>query len=213
MPLSLSVVVVAYDMARELPRTLTSLSTPYQQEIDAADYEVVVVDNGSPEPLTPRIFDKAPQNWRSLRLDPAPPAPARAANAGIDAAESDFVGLLIDGARMASPGLLARALQARRTRRPTDCRDPGLASRGESSHQCASRWLRSDRRRSAVARHRLGARRLSPFRGEHVRGVFRTRMVRPDRRKQRVVHAQSAVAGTRRHGRELHAAGRRARQP
>ena len=52
MPLSLSVVVVAYDMARELPRTLRSLSTPYQRDLESADYEVVVVDNGSPEPLS-----------------------------------------------------------------------------------------------------------------------------------------------------------------
>jgi len=112
MPLSLSVVVVAYDMAREIPRTLRSLSTPYQRDIDSADYEVVVADNGSPEPLSASLFDDAPASWRLLRIDPAPPAPARAANAGIEASEADFVGLLIDGARMSSPGLLARALQA-----------------------------------------------------------------------------------------------------
>jgi hypothetical protein len=50
---------------------------------------------------------------RSTSIDPAPPTPARAANLGVAMAESDFVGLLVDGARLASPGLLARALLAR----------------------------------------------------------------------------------------------------
>src|SRR3954447_8216247 len=103
MSLSLSVVVVAYDMARELPRTLKTLATPYQREISSIEYEVIVVDNGSPKPFSASILDGAPDSWRSLRLDPAPAAPAHAANVGIDASASDFVGLLIDGARMASP--------------------------------------------------------------------------------------------------------------
>ena len=48
---ALSVVVVAHDMARELPRTLRTLSVPYQRGIDSTAFEVIVVDNGSPEPL------------------------------------------------------------------------------------------------------------------------------------------------------------------
>jgi glycosyltransferase involved in cell wall biosynthesis len=112
-PVSVSVVVVAYNMARELPRTLHSLAPEYQLGVEAADYEVIVVDNGSAEPLDPAMLAAFPGRLRSTRLDPAPPTPARAANLGIEMAESDFVGLLIDGARMASPGLLARALLAR----------------------------------------------------------------------------------------------------
>ena len=38
--LALSVVVVAYDMARELPRTLRSLAPGYQRGIAADEYEV-----------------------------------------------------------------------------------------------------------------------------------------------------------------------------
>ena len=36
-----------YDMAREAPRTLHSLSRAYQRDIDDLAYEVIVVDNGS----------------------------------------------------------------------------------------------------------------------------------------------------------------------
>jgi Glycosyl transferase family 2 len=109
----LTAVVVAYDMAREVPRTLTSLAPPYQRDIDGDDYEVIVVDNGSPQPLAPSLLDGFPQSWQLRRIDPAPPAPAHAANIGIQAADSDYVGLFIDGARIASPGLLALADRAR----------------------------------------------------------------------------------------------------
>jgi hypothetical protein len=111
---ALSIVVVAYDMARELPRTLRSLATGYQQHIAPDEYEVIVVDNGSPEPLDPQLLERFPSTWCSARIDPAPPAPARAANLGIEMAQADYIGLIIDGARMASPGLLSRALLARR---------------------------------------------------------------------------------------------------
>jgi hypothetical protein len=97
-----------------LPRTLRSLDPEYQQGIAADDYEVIVVDNGSPAPIEPAVLGAFPGHIRSVRVDPAPPSPAHAANLGAETARADFVGLLIDGARMASPGLLARALLARR---------------------------------------------------------------------------------------------------
>ena len=106
--------VVVYDMAREFPRTLRSLAPAYQQGIAADEYEVIVVDNGSPEPVDAALLDAFPGQIRSVRIDPAPPTPARAANVGVETARADFVGLLIDGARIASPGLLAGALLARR---------------------------------------------------------------------------------------------------
>ena len=48
---SLSVVVIAFDMPRELPRTVLSLSPRMQHGIDDAEYEIVVVDNGSSRPF------------------------------------------------------------------------------------------------------------------------------------------------------------------
>jgi hypothetical protein len=103
---SLSVVVVAYGMARELPRTLRSLSVPYQRDIDAGDVEIIVVDNGSPSPIALEPAPGSASQIRLHRLDPASPSPARAANAGIELARGELIGLIVDGARMASPGLL-----------------------------------------------------------------------------------------------------------
>jgi hypothetical protein len=47
----ISVVVVSYNMARELPRTIRSLSPIMQRGIDPADVEVILIDNGSTEPF------------------------------------------------------------------------------------------------------------------------------------------------------------------
>lgn len=109
-----SVVVVVHDMERELARTLASLAPGYQRDLDVDDLEVVVVDNGSARPVPDALLAAYPGRLRSVRLDPAPPSPARAANTGIDLAEGELVGLIVDGARMASPGLVATALSARR---------------------------------------------------------------------------------------------------
>jgi glycosyltransferase involved in cell wall biosynthesis len=109
---AISVVVVAYDMARELPRTLRTLAPPYQQGLTASDFEVIVVDNGSPEPVTDAVFGDSQVRTRLVRVDPAPASPAHAANVGLDLAEGDLVGLIVDGARLASPGLLATARRA-----------------------------------------------------------------------------------------------------
>ncbi|MEZ5178304.1 MAG: glycosyltransferase family A protein [Acidimicrobiales bacterium] len=106
---AVSVVVVAYDMARELPRTLHTLDPRRQVGVDGGDYEVVLVDNGSPTPVDPDVLARFSGRLELIRLDPAPPSPARAANEGVRAASGDLVGLVVDGARLCSPGLVATA--------------------------------------------------------------------------------------------------------
>jgi hypothetical protein len=99
-------------MERELPRTLRSLSPAYQRGLKPDDYEVIVVDNGSPHPVDPRLVSRFEGHLRLARIDPAPPSPARAANHGLGLAKENLVGLIVDGARLASPGLLAEARRA-----------------------------------------------------------------------------------------------------
>ncbi len=112
MGLQLSVVVVAFDMARELPRTLWTLSPANQIGLGALDYEVIVVDNGSATPVDPSLVERFGGQLRIVRIDDASPSPAAAANVGLGAASGDLVGLIVDGARLASPGLLAGAVRA-----------------------------------------------------------------------------------------------------
>jgi cephalosporin hydroxylase len=102
----ISVVVVVYNIPREAPRTLFSLSAAYQRHINADDYEVVVVDNGSDPPLDPRILAGLKGNFRLIRIDHALPSPAQAVNRGIAEARGNVIGVLIDGARILTPGVL-----------------------------------------------------------------------------------------------------------
>ena len=65
----LSVVVVVHGMARELPRTLQSLAPDYQRGVDAEEYEIGVVDNGSPCPLDEAVplegVVSSSERWRA----------------------------------------------------------------------------------------------------------------------------------------------------
>ncbi|TPN38855.1 glycosyltransferase [Mesorhizobium sp. B2-3-3] len=101
-----SVVVVAYNIARELPRTLLSLALPYQQGVTTDDYEVIVVDNGSSPAVSESLIAEYGPNFRLLRIDDASPSPAAAVNRGIMAARGDKIGVMIDGARIVTPGLV-----------------------------------------------------------------------------------------------------------
>lgn len=110
----MSVVVVAYDIDRELPRTLRSLSSTYQQGVTADDYEVIVVDNGSPAPVNDLLFESLEGRFRLVRIDDASPSPAPAVNLGIREARGETIGVMVDGARLASPGLVRAAIAASR---------------------------------------------------------------------------------------------------
>lgn len=108
----ISVIVVAYNMARELPRTLYSLSAAYQRHIPADDYEVIVVDNGSVPPVDPRDFSGLAGDFRFLRIDRASPSPAAAINRALREARGGVIGVMVDGARLVTPGLLFFAYHA-----------------------------------------------------------------------------------------------------
>ncbi|RWR51924.1 glycosyltransferase [Sinirhodobacter ferrireducens] len=111
----LSLIVISYEMARELPRTLYSLSPQYQQGIAATDYEVIVIDNGSRHPPKAEDFADLGLNLQIHSFPDPAPSPVRAINHGLSLAAAPLVGVNIDGARMASPGLLDACRRAART--------------------------------------------------------------------------------------------------
>lgn len=107
----LSIVVVAFDMARELPRTVLSLLPPYQTGLAPGDVEIIVADNGSTTPVRREDFvQDAPITV--VRLDDAGVSPCRAINQAAALARGEHIAVAVDGARMASPGLVRTALQA-----------------------------------------------------------------------------------------------------
>lgn len=107
----LSIIVVVFNMRREAPRTLFSLSPAYQRGVSAEDYEVIVVENGSTEPLMTENIIQLGSNFRYLWIDKALPSPASAINQGVALSQAPYVGIMIDGARIATPGIVALALE------------------------------------------------------------------------------------------------------
>lgn len=108
----LSIVVVHYGIPREFPRTLYSLSPAFQRGIGADEYEVIVVDNGSKRPPKLGPARELGLDVRLVKVDEPTPSPARAINVGLNASCGRHVGVMIDGARLASPGLLSTTRRA-----------------------------------------------------------------------------------------------------
>lgn len=108
----LSVIVITYNMAREIPRTIRTLSPAMQRHIAPDDYEIIVVDNGSNEPLDEKSLSQWGGNIRFATVPEPTPSPVPAVNLGLSLARGEVCGVLVDGARMVSPGLLSSALTA-----------------------------------------------------------------------------------------------------
>jgi hypothetical protein len=105
-------VVVVYRMPHQALNTLYTLSAQHQHGADPASYEVVVVENISERCLDPRAVAALGENFHYRLRDERGVSPAPALNEGIALARGALVGLMIDGARMVTPGLVAQVLAA-----------------------------------------------------------------------------------------------------
>ncbi len=103
---SLSVVVNFHNMRREAERTLYTLSEHYQEGISQQDYEVLAVDNGSSQPLDAEFVGRFGDNFSYHFEETDSPSPCHALNEAARRARGDYLVLMIDGARMLSPGIL-----------------------------------------------------------------------------------------------------------
>jgi Glycosyltransferase like family 2 len=104
----LSIVVVCFEMAAQIKNTLQSLLPPYQRNISIDDYEIILMDNGSTKMLDEGTQKISPNlNYVYLSPDEASPSPAPAMNRGVALARAPALCLMIDGARLVSPGVLS----------------------------------------------------------------------------------------------------------
>lgn len=108
----LSVVVIFHDMRREARRTLHSLCTRYQTGVDASEYEVIVIDNGSTFALSAEETQAYGPNFRYHFFATDSVSPVDAINAGVRMATGEHIAAIVDGARMATPGLIWSTLRA-----------------------------------------------------------------------------------------------------
>ena len=110
----LSIVVATYKMQREAPRTVLSLLPPLQKHVDGLDYEIIVIDNGSPVPLDlDNVVAKASQLVRLVRVAPedASVSPVGCVNSAVrDHTTGHYLMVYIDGARLASSHLVRRTV-------------------------------------------------------------------------------------------------------
>jgi len=108
----LSIIIVFHNMQREAARTLYSLSAAHQSGVTAQDYEIIAVDNGSAVPLAAEFVEGFGPNLRLIRHETTSVSPVAAINLGVAAARGEAVAVIVDGARMASPGIVARTIAA-----------------------------------------------------------------------------------------------------
>jgi len=108
----ISLVVVTYEMERELPRTLVSLSPDCQKHCPVGRCEVIVVDNGSSRPPREADFAGLGLDLRVETMARPSSSPVPAVNHGLSLARAGLIGVMIDGARLASPGLLDACIRA-----------------------------------------------------------------------------------------------------
>lgn len=110
----LSVIVVFYNMRREAKRTLYSLTPAYQKNPDNLSYEVIIIDNGSTQPLDKTWVESFGKNFRYIYFDKKTPSPCEALNYGVKTARAGLITVCVDGARIFSPGILHYSMLAAR---------------------------------------------------------------------------------------------------
>lgn len=111
----LSIVVVVYRMPDQADKTLLSLSPSYQQGVDPRHYEVVVVENHSDRLLGRERATRHAPNVRYVQRQETQRTPVHACNQGAALARGSHLAVMIDGARMLSPGVVRQTLEVYRS--------------------------------------------------------------------------------------------------
>jgi glycosyltransferase involved in cell wall biosynthesis len=101
-------------MRRQALNTLYSLSAVYQRNINLDDYEVIVVENASDENLDPNEIAALDGNFNYFLRNETEVSPAPAINFALEQCRGEILGLIIDGARMLTPQVLAHTLSVRK---------------------------------------------------------------------------------------------------
>jgi hypothetical protein len=109
----LSVVIALWQSAGQAENVLFSLSSQFQKNVRAEDYEVIVVEARSSDMLGEARALAQAENVRYFSLEAADFWRAEALNFGVEQCRAAFVGLLLDGAHVLTPRVIELALAAR----------------------------------------------------------------------------------------------------
>ncbi|MEO0437597.1 MAG: hypothetical protein AAF098_11885 [Pseudomonadota bacterium] len=108
----LSLVLVVHRMPLQAANTIRSLLPGYQRGCRSSDYEVIIVENRSSELLDPGFLKGLPGNFRYVLRDEVASTPVFAVNEAARLARGDMLGIMIDGARLVTPGIVRGILRA-----------------------------------------------------------------------------------------------------
>ena len=109
---ALSIIVIFHDMRREAKRTLYTLSTAYQSNVCDTEYKIIAIDNGSNYPLSKDCVRKFGHNFKYHFFETESKSPGSAVNFGANIASTEFIAVVVDGARMVTPGVVDASLRA-----------------------------------------------------------------------------------------------------
>ena len=111
---ALSVVLVVYDMPDQAANTVRSLLPGYQRGVAGADYEVLIIENESKHLMSREWLDSLPSNFSYHLRKETQPTPVHAINYGIEQARGDNICVIIDGARVLTPGVIRNTILGHR---------------------------------------------------------------------------------------------------
>lgn len=106
-----SFVVVVYDMPAQAQNTVRSLFADYQQDVNSEDYEVLIVENASANTMSRDFLDLLPTNFSYHLRQESQPTPIHAINYGIACARGENICVMIDGARLLTPGIVKNIIR------------------------------------------------------------------------------------------------------
>lgn len=123
--LSVSFVVIVYDMPAQAENTVKSLLPEYQQDVSVENYEVLIVENESHNTMSRQFLDSLPANFHYHLRQESQPTPIHAINYGIEQARGDNICVMIDGARLLTPGVIKNVILGHRLASPAIVTVPG----------------------------------------------------------------------------------------
>lgn len=122
---AVSFVVIVYDMPEQAQITVRSLMTDYQLDVEADEYEVLIVENASAATMSRSFLDSLPSNFHYFLRQETQPTPVHAINFGIEQARGENVCVMIDGARLVTPGVVKNTIMGHRVSSPAVVTVPG----------------------------------------------------------------------------------------
>lgn len=109
-----SFVLIAYDMPAQAQNTIRSLLPDYQLGVHPEDYEVIIVENESANTISREFLDTLPANFSYHLRKETRPTPIHAINYGLERARGENICVMIDGARLLTPGVVKNTLLGHR---------------------------------------------------------------------------------------------------